>query len=173
MAVDFAFLFCVEPGSLEPKARLLVESIRRWGGRAGRAPIFAYQPRGTDALAPETHWLFERLHVEHRAGSFNRDDAENPYANKVHACAHLARSSSCSVIAFLDTDTVLLNEPTALMIEAGTELAVTPVVKKYAGTSGRRSDVNDPLWRRLYAAAGVEPPPFVHTVYDGARIRAY
>jgi hypothetical protein len=162
----------VEPGALEPKARLLAESIRRWGAVAG-ARIFAYQPRGGGALTADTQLCFQRLGVEYRVGYFNKDDAENPWANKIHACAHLEKSVPCETVVFLDTDTVLLSTPKELMLDSAKDLAVRPVVKKHAGTTGRRSDRNDAWWNRLYEAANVAAPPFVYTVDDEVRIRGY
>ncbi len=46
---SLAFVFCVEPGWLEAQACLLSESIRRFGGTLADGPIYAVQPRGTQA----------------------------------------------------------------------------------------------------------------------------
>lgn len=169
---SIAFLLCVEPGPLEPKARLLVESLRQWSGLPGAA-VFAYQPRGGEPLSRETRTCFQRFGVEYRVGHFNKNDAENPWANKIHSCAHLAEATSCEIIAFLDTDTVVLNEPAELFLDESSDFAARPVVKKHAGTTGRRSDAHQPWWQRLYEAARVAPPGYVRTVEDGLRIRAY
>src|SRR5262245_23740879 len=101
------FVFCVEAGPLEPKARLLAESIRQWGGSLSGTPIFAYQPRGGEGLSSRTRACFEELDVQHRAGQFNTEHSDNPWANKIHACAHLAARTDAEIIAFFDTDTVI------------------------------------------------------------------
>jgi hypothetical protein len=60
---EIAFLICVEANRLEPQARLLCESIRRFGGRYRQAPILAVSPRPHLALGPEARARLELLGV--------------------------------------------------------------------------------------------------------------
>src|SRR5262249_12745252 len=82
---SLAFVFCVEPGRLEPEACLLARSIRHFAGRVADAPLYAVQPRGTDPLRPETLAVFDSAGVIHRAAKLNGAYAPWPTTNKVYA----------------------------------------------------------------------------------------
>src|SRR5206468_1581120 len=51
---SLAFVACVEQGSLEEKARLLVRSIRRFAGAHREAPIHTFAPRAGRGIGEET-----------------------------------------------------------------------------------------------------------------------
>ncbi len=167
-----AFVFCVEPGRLEPEARLLVESIRHFGGCFANATLYAVQPRNVDALRPETMTAFGRANVIHRAAQLNMEYAPWPTTNKVYAVADVENVATTEYLVFLDTDSVIMNEPREFLLQDGVDLAVQPTLKQFRGSRGP-GDPNDPFWLKIYRMCEVPEPPYVHTMLDRVRIRGY
>lgn len=167
-----AFVFCVEPGRLESEACLLAESIRTFAGRFASGPIYAVQPRGNEPLKRETLSLFDSAGVIHRAANLNVDYARWPTSNKVYAIAHLEKEISAEFVAFLDTDSVVLNEPAEFVLRGGVDLAVQPTLRQFRGSTGP-GDPNDSFWLKLYAMCEAPEPEYVHTMLDRVRIRGY
>src|SRR5439155_114829 len=110
---EVAMVFCVEPGWLEPQARLLAASIRQFAGRFATSEIHAVQPRGGAPLSRATDKTFAELGVHHRPGRLNVRHGDIPTLNKAYAIAAIAETSRADFLAFLDTDSVVLNEPSA------------------------------------------------------------
>lgn len=167
-----AFLACVERGKLEAQALLLCRSIRRNAGRFSNAAIHTFQPREGTAIDDSTLGVLRELGVHHHTETLNRDFLEYPISNKVFACAHAERTLSEEVLVFLDTDTVLVNEPGEFDLEASVQAAVRPVDHKNCGSMGPKART-DAYWIRLYELCGVTQRPFVETSVSGQRIRAY
>jgi hypothetical protein len=167
-----AFVFCVEPGRLEAEACLLVESIRHFGGRFARAPLYAVQPRGLEPLRSETMALFDRAGVIHRAAQLNKEYAPWPTTNKVYAVAEIERVAATRYLVFLDTDSIVINEPAEFLLRDGADLAVQPTLKQFRGSTGP-SDPNDPFWLKIYGMCEVPEPAYVLTMLDRVRIRGY
>ena len=57
-------IICTEKGILESKSKLLVYSIRKFGGRFKDIPIFSYQPRKDFKISNDTISFFKKNNVE-------------------------------------------------------------------------------------------------------------
>ena len=169
---SLAFVFCVEPGRLEPEACLLVRSIRRFAGRLADAPLYAVQPRGVEPLRRETLDVFASAGVIHRAAKLNGPYAQWPTTNKVFAVADVECTAGAEYLVFLDTDSVIINEPTELLLPDPVDLGVQPTVQQFRGSTGP-GDPNDTFWLGVYRTCEVPEPPYVHTMVDRVRIRGY
>ena len=167
-----AFVFCVEPGRLEAEACLLARSIRRYGGRLASSPLYAVQPRGAQPLRPETLAVFATEGVTHRAAVLNGPYAQWPTTNKVFGVADIESIAETEFLVFLDTDSVIINEPLELLLPAGHDLGVQPTVQQFRGSTGP-GDPNDPFWLNVYRICDVPEPPYVLTMIDRVRIRGY
>jgi hypothetical protein len=167
-----AFVFCVEPGRLEAEACLLARSIRRFGGQLAGATLYAVQPRGVEPLQPQTLEAFASTGVVHRAAPLNGPYAQWPTTNKVFAVAEVEATADADFLVFLDTDSVVVNEPRELMLPEGVDLGVQPTVQQFRGSTGP-DDANDPFWLDVYQTCGVPEPPYVLTMIDRVRIRGY
>jgi hypothetical protein len=166
-----AFLICVEQGRLETEASLLCESIRRWGGAAAEAPVYAFSPRPGYQPADATVAGLERLGATHVTESLVPDlPGGLPTFNKVFVSAWAERELEHETLVFTDTDTVLVGEPGELL-EGDWVAAGRPVDRRIAGSRGKGR--NEPFWRRMYEAVGVRSEPFVETAVGKMRIRAY
>jgi hypothetical protein len=168
---DLAFLICVEHGRLETESVLLAESIRRWGGAAADAPIYAFSPRPDYQPAAETVARLGELRATQVTESLIPDIPGGlPTFNKVFVSAWAERELDHETLVFTDTDAVLIGEPTELL-EGDWVAACRPVDRRIAGSRGKGK--NEPYWRRMYAALGVTSEPFVETAVGKMRIRAY
>ena len=170
--MSVAFILCVESGNLENQAGLLVRSLRRWGGRYGQCRIVAYRPREGPPLRTQTLEVFEEHGVDLDETVLNRELHHYPIANKVFVTATAERELDEDVVVFLDSDTVILNEPTALDLDSDRPVALRPVDRKGRGSEGPH-DRADAYWTRLYDLCGVKDTRFVTTTVDGVTVRAY
>ena len=81
---------------------------------------------------------------------------EFPFAAKVHAAAAVEKlcTDSCEQLAWMDTDSLVLREPTPLLLPAGKVVGYRPVDHTLIGAPWE-----EPLhevWTQLYADCGVE-----------------
>jgi hypothetical protein len=186
-----AFVACIERGELEKKAILLCRSIRRFAGRHADAPIYTFQPREGTTITAETAAQLSDLGVHHSSERLNTAFADYAIGNKIFAAARAEELAGEDVLVFLDSDSVILDEPRALELRDGIDAAVRPV--DFHHNSGEPESDDDPFWRtrfrrvgssgpgdpmdaywlRMYELLGVEARPFVETACSRQRIRAY
>lgn len=186
-----AFVACVERGELEKKTLLLCRSIRRFGGRHADAAIYTFQPRAGTTVSRRTAAQLAELGVEHITERLNVRYGHYAIGNKIFASARAEELAGEDVLVFLDSDTVIVNEPRALELADGIDAAVRPVdmhrspaepdddADPFWQTRFRRvsssgpGDPMDDYWLRLYDLLGIEARPFVITTCSHQRIRAY
>jgi len=169
-----AFLACVERGNLENQTRLLCRSIRRFGGRLRHAPIHTFQPRRGTAITPESLADLEALGVQHHTEILNPDFDHYPIGNKILVSAWAEEQLEETLLVFLDSDTLLLAEPSDWLLPEGLDAAASPCVRWLGGiASSGPADPVDPYWREAYRLCGVNARPFVRSLVDRRRVRAY
>jgi hypothetical protein len=169
--MSLAFVACVERGPLEAQALLLCASIRRYGGNLASAPIHVFRPRRGLPLTRRTHRRLRELDVALHEQRLNTDYAHFPRTNKIFVCEWAEQNLDVDHVVFVDSDTVFLQEPSALLLDSGCDVAIRPVDTKTVTSCGE-GDPKDGYWLALYAACGVVPPPFIETSVDRVRIRA-
>lgn len=165
-----AFLLCVEHGRLENESILLLESLRRWGGEAADAPVYAFAPRAGLEPEAETIARLEELGATMVIDPLVERFADIPTFNKVTISAWAERELDHEILVFTDTDAIFLNEPTELL-EGDWDAAVRPVDRRVAGSKGKGK--HEPFWKKMYAELGVKSEPYVETTVGQMRIRAY
>jgi hypothetical protein len=170
--MSLAFVVCVERGALESQALLLGRSIRRFGGRFHGAPVHAFSPRSGRQPSPGALARLEELGVIHHAEPLNEEFRGYAYANKILSCARAEEILREEILVFLDTDTLVTGEPSALDLPAGTDFAALPVANARMASQGP-GEANEGYWRRVYEICGITGEPFVNAAIDGRRIRAY
>ena len=93
------------------------------------------------------------------------------FGNKVVTCAHAEDNYEEFQIVFLDSDTLILNEPNELIAEKNSTVKVRPVEKKLIGTNG--NDENSEYWEEIYSWANINKANFVRTSVTRERILPY
>ena len=168
---ELAFLIRVAEGKLAAQSTLFVDSLRTWGGSLAGAPVYAFTSPDDAPRRPTVDRLEElgATHVELGLEGKRRDP---PVLNKVYVCAWAERELAHRTLVFSDTDTVILNEPRELA-EGAWIAASKPVGSSRAGGSKGPGKRNEKYWQRLYAELGVRSEPWVTSVVDRKRIRAY
>ena len=167
-----AFIACVESGNLENQALLLFRSIRKFAGKYKDAPIYSFQPRRGAPLKKDTLNVFEELDVTHCTEVLNTEFNHYATGNKIFTCARAEKHLQEDILVFLDSDSVIVDEPSDLDLPAGTATAVRPVDHKNRGSTGPL-DPNDGYWQKLYSICGAPEAPFIETTVDSKKIRSY
>jgi len=172
-AAPLAVVCCVEAGPLEAGVVRVAESLRRHGGALAGTPLLAITPRPGPPLARATRQAFARLEVRHAALRRRDPLAWNNFMNKPLALDWAVREGAAGVVAWLDSDVLVLREPVALALPGGEDFAAAAPDKNLGSTGPE--DANDPYWREACRALGVDPDalPRLTTDLEGTRIRLY
>lgn len=166
----------IEAGPLEKQVCLLVESLRRWGGRLATVPVVAVKPRRGPRLSSSTLRKLDRLNVKYT--QIDRDDgyAWFPYLNKTAAVKHVAAYHRGTII-WIDADVLILGEPSELILDAR-----DPKGLKFAACASDRNigtsqddDRFAPYFKVACATLGVDfaSLPYLLTEEERIPIRAY
>ena len=167
------FIMCVERGYFEKQAKLLVSSIRLFGGSYADAPIHCYQPRKGFEVAKETVSFLEKYGVFFNNTCLNKEYATFKFANKTIICAYHEQRSTADVLIYLDCDSLLLNDPIDLLNFDKDEVMVRPEDAKGHGTNPDMTDKHAQQWREMYGFLKIDNYPGVKTVMDYEDTLAY
>lgn len=168
------FVICVEGGYFEKQAKLLVSSIRQFGGRYADAPIFCYQPRKGFRVSEETVDFFEKNQVSFNDLVLNKRYKYFKFANKPIICSYHEQQSSADVLFYLDCDSLLINDPERLVNLQVNEIGLRPEDAKGHGTNGEMNDEHSVQWKKICKFLSIEHQyPTVRTVVDNKETLAY
>jgi hypothetical protein len=171
---DIGIFFVVEPGKLEYQARVLVKSLRDYGGIDQITPVYAFQPRQSGRITPQTRRFFKDHHVIFEKVNLNKGTYFYPVANKIYAGAHFEStfSSSFKKYLFLDTD-LLIQSSLMHLLNTPYKIAVAPAhtSKGLALTDPRLSE----LWKLVFEIMEVSLDQFWKTrsLFDNQSIYHY
>lgn len=165
-------IICTEKGNLEAMSRLLVWSVRNFGGKFRDLPIFSYQPRKHHKISRKIVRFFEKYEVEIIDDVLNKEFADYPLANKPLASAHRETHTKAENLIFLDSDIFFLKEPTELVQFDGNDLIIRPVDSKNIGTENP-NDENADYWNKLYELLDVKAERKVRSTGDNKEILEY
>ncbi len=120
--------FNVEPGYLEGQAKLLVDSIRTFGGIDMEVPLYAFQPRMSGNLDKSTLSFFESHNVVFQKLPLNKHLFFHPMANKVVMPAYFEANcpDHIETIALFDTDLLFVNKLSQLFEIQNKAFALSP-----------------------------------------------
>jgi hypothetical protein len=168
------FVCCIEPGLLEPQSLRLIDSLRRFGGKFADAPFFAVQPRFGPPLARSTRRELERLGARHVYLPARRRYAWYHFTNKAAAVVAAEELATTEQVAFLDSDVLVLREPTEFELAPGEDFAACSPDTGVVGTTGPDSPYES-QWRRIAEVLGInfDNVPWVEALLVGKRIRLY
>lgn len=158
---------------MEPPTVRLIESLRRWGGAFAECPVIAVMPRRGPGLSSHTLAAFKRHDVR-----FVYAPTGSPYAwfrfyNKPLALALAEKQTDSEMVAWLDSDILVVREPHLLRLQDGEMFAAAPSAKEM-GTTGPGDDF-EPFWQAMCRTLGIdiESLPWLTAVPEGVRIRLY
>ena len=170
---DIAFLCITENPRLAREAILMIQSLRKYGGRLSNASVFSFEPR-TDkiTISSETALAFKKLEVQHIAKNLNTYFPQNGFANKPAVCAYAEQHIEKDVLVFLDSDLVFFNEPSELLKGDFYEASIRPVHGKNCGViSPEEPDWK--FWIDLFSISGVTSPRVIRPCYHSVNILSY
>jgi hypothetical protein len=159
----------------ETNALLLTSSIRRFAGALSQARIWCFVPQIGKQLSNTTQARLQELHVDLIPLEIDRQRLQFFFATQITACA-LAESMAqgqTEILAWLDANTIVLQEPKAFLLPDDMCLGFRPVHHTLAGS--RYDEPLDPFWTLVYRCCNVsEDRVFPMTTHvDGVRIRPY
>lgn len=169
---DTEIIICTERGNLEAMSKLLVWSVRNFGGKFRTVPIFSYQPRKHLKITRKTVRFFEKHDVEIIDEVLNNEFSHYPLANKPLATAHREAHTKAENLIFLDSDIFFLKEPAELVQFEGNDLIIRPVDSKNIGTENPK-DENATYWQKLYNLLDVKAERRVRSTGDNKEILEY
>ncbi len=173
-ASSLAVAFFARAGQ-ETEARILVESLRSFGGSLKGAPVSVLYPADSPLRDGPDREALERLGTEFVPFRGDPGVMAFPLSDKAAAAAEAERRAEgrADALAWLDVDTVILAEPGEFLLPPGIALAGRPVHHRLIG-----SPYDEPpslFWKLLYEAEAVPESnlyPMVSTM-DRQRIRPY
>ena len=159
----------------ETDALLLVESIRSFAESLSQAPIWCFTPENKERLSSTIEEKLIALKVSLIPFRIDHEIQQFPFAGKVLAAA-LAESMSSDqtdFLTWLDTNTVVLQEPKDFLLREGKNLGFRPVHHTLIGS--RYEEPLNAFWTLIYDYCDVPRdrifPMMTHV--DGTRIRPY
>jgi hypothetical protein len=168
---DILFAFPWERGG-ERQARILARSLWRFGGAFARAPLVAVAP--VDEM-PERESIMA-LGVE--LLSYEPEPALRAMklgskAEAAQAAEEHARRRAIEVLAWMDLDSIILDEPAAFLLPANVRAAFRPVHHRLIGSPV--SEPPDAFWTAVLGFCGADPSSAfaVTSTVDRERIRFY
>ncbi len=161
--------------SLERRVLLLVESIRDFAGSLSKAPIWCFSPTSEKNLSRTARERLASLNTKFIVFKTKTEIPQFPFMRKVflNAYAESIAQGEADLLVWLNTDTIVLQEPKEFLLQDGKSLGCRPVHHTIIGS--RYNDPLDLFWTHIYRYCRVaENQVFPMTTHvDGTRIRAY
>ncbi|MEW5717864.1 MAG: hypothetical protein AB1817_04490 [Chloroflexota bacterium] len=164
------FLTLIESPGEKWRARILIDSIRAFGGALRDCPIWVFATNPQNALCRDLAGngvAVIPLTVPETVRNYL-------FGGKVSACAQAeARATPDEQsLVWIDPTCVVVNPPTLCDLGTAFDAAVRPVHIRNVGL--RATDPLDAFWQKIYAAVGVnDSASTVESFVDAQRLRAY
>jgi hypothetical protein len=164
----FLLMFRSEAG--ERMARIVIESLRTFGGPLRDCPVWAFLP--DPARVPYALPGLERVHrfplaVEESCPPY-------PFAEKVYACARAEEMAGPEIrsLVWLSLDCLIVNPPLLFDLGPSADAAFRPVHHRNVGSPAHQPP--DDFWQAVYRALEVSDVPHtVESFADGQTLRPY
>src|SRR5262249_52282233 len=165
------FVLSVESGYFEGQLVVAVECIRRFAGSLAQAPVLVVTPRYGPSLTRTTLWRLQDLGARYLYRDLHSPWDWYPYMNKGLAAQLAEDLVGTPQVIWLDSDVLVVSDPTALLLAAEEDFACC-AVDKNVGSTGPQ-DPNDAYWEALARNFHVhlDQLPWVQTEVDNIRVR--
>jgi hypothetical protein len=166
--------FAEQQSDLE-RIRIMIKSIRTFAGRFKNAPVWVYLTEGLLASESDVLEEIQSLGAEFRLGQAPEEATWFYFSRKVFASAQAEEEAAgkTDILAWLDIDTIFLQEPNEFLLPRGKSLGYRPVMHR--NISPLYDEPLDEFWERAYENMSLRESlafPMV-TVADGDKIRPY
>lgn len=164
------FLTLVRTISERTCARILIESIRSFGGAMSQYPLWLFE--ADRERAPCKNLESASVHVI----PLSVPEAVRHYyfGDKVYACARAEEMANLQVqtLIWIDPSCLVIRPPLLFNLDPSHDAAVRPVHIRNVGL--HQMEPLDGFWRKVYEVVGVEDlQTTVETFVGGQRIRSY
>jgi hypothetical protein len=159
----------------ETNGRLLVESIRAFGGRLSGIALWCLAPQVKRALSSSFCGALKAAGVELHPFRVDSDMLRFPLAADVEAAAHAEAKAAgrFGLLAWLGANTLVLREPGHFILPRNKQAGYCPVHHVNIGPATDQPLA--PFWTRVYQACRVPPDRLfsMETHVDARTVRAY
>jgi len=153
----------------------LAESIRQFAGRFSEAPIRVYVPENSKIDRNSWKNKFAGVGVEIRSSNAPKESLWLYFAGKVFAAsqAEADAENDAEILVWMDEDTIVLDEPSALLLDDKRGFAYRPVMHNRSGSAFDYPP--DKFWSRIYQLLEIDDGLLfpMTTPADQVKIRAY
>jgi hypothetical protein len=165
------FLFCVESGYIEGQIPLAIEGLRRFGGGLADAPILIVTPRYGPTLERKTLSAIQDLGAKYVRRKLRDSSDWYVYMNKAWSAQLAEELAETEQVIWLDADTLVVSEPSLLVLRAGEDFACASIDKNVGSTGP--DDPCETYWQALSSHYGlpIDALPWVETEHDRQRVR--
>jgi len=171
---EVAFACLAGNGAASHQALLLAQSLRAFGGRWSSGPMMGLVPAGA-ALDGEVERQLHQAGVQVVSYALDRALEAVPLAARAAgaAQAEATAAGTTRLLVWVDSDTLVLREPTGLLLPPVACIGCRPVDLRLIGSLWE--DAPDAFWESIYTGCGVDREAIfpVQTTVEGDLIRAY
>ncbi|MBN1486194.1 MAG: hypothetical protein JW981_01055 [Anaerolineae bacterium] len=175
VARNLVFAFMAVPGMSEAEAVTLADSIRTFAGKLSQNPIWVLVPKMDKALDKKTIKALRALDAQIISFDIEPAALEFPLAAKAFAAAEAESQAQgyARILTWMDTDVLVFNPPTPLLLEQGMALGYRPVDHTLIGSLYDKP--LDAFWSLIYAECRVPEEKIfpMLTSVDRNRLRPY
>jgi hypothetical protein len=153
----------------------MIESLRKFGGALADSQIVAVSPRFGSPLHRNTLAAFDSMGVNYlRFWRTNHRYSWFKFLNKPLSLLMAQDIVKSPVICWLDSDIIVVAEPTELMLRNDEDIVACPSDIKEMGSTGP-GDPFEPIWQVILRANGLSANsfPWTRTCQERFRIRLY
>lgn len=163
------------PGKEEKEAVMLASSIRKFAGKYANSHIWVFVPNDDSEISSETKDKFKELYVRIYTYKLDKKMLKFPFAAKIFAAANaeIMAENKADHLVWLDSDSIMINEPSDMILPHRTYFGCRPVDHTLIGS--HFDDPADDFWKLIYNYCNVPERkifPMTSTV-DETRIRPY
>jgi hypothetical protein len=173
-ASGVGFVTLVGSAGSERRARLLIESLRAFGGDLAASPIWVFHP--SDYGPQEFDRGLERSDGDLQAVPLRCSARSGDYifGAKVCACAQAEALTGAALgsLVWLSPSCLIVDEPQLFQLDGTCDAAFRIVHHQNVGSSAAQP--LDAYWRRVYDAVGLAEAPYTLPSYaDRRQLRPY
>lgn len=176
MKSDLIFCSVIFPDrESEINALMLAESIREFGGKFARNPVWFAVPGGIAGLSGSIPKRLQELDVRFVPFQIEQQKLQLFFTDELNGLAVMETASEgeCEFFAWMDANTLLLNEPVDFLLPQGKVLGYRPVHHLLIGSC--YDAPLDDFWALVYRNCRVQPERIfpMQPVVEQTQMRAY